>query len=64
MAMIENANDLILVLTASGALFASVMAAIRMSKCYFIRCCFGCLEIKRFVKNKDKEEVEEPNIEV
>jgi len=46
--MIENTEDLILLLGGIGALFASIMGAVRMSRCSFIKC--GCCEIHRVVK--------------
>ena len=46
--VVENTNDLLLIFGGVGALFASIMGAIKMSRCHLIKC--GCCEIHRIVK--------------
>lgn len=51
--MIETTEDMVLLLTACGGLFASAMGAIRLSKCVKIDLCWGCLKIERKLKTTD-----------
>jgi hypothetical protein len=60
--MIENTQDLILLLGGIGALFASIMGAVRMSRCSLIKC--GCCEIHRVVKGGSPRESTEASVQV
>lgn len=51
--MIDTTEDLVLLLTACGGLFAGAMAAIRLSKCVKIDLCWGCLKLERKVKGQE-----------
>ena len=55
--VIENSNDLLLIFGGIGALFASIMGAVRMSRCSLIKC--GCCEIHRVVKGDSPREPRE-----
>ena len=55
--VIENSNDLLLIFGGIGALFASIMGAVRMSRCSLIKC--GCCEIHRVVKGDSPRETRE-----
>jgi hypothetical protein len=56
--VVENSNDLLLIFGGVGALFASIMGAIKMSRCTLIKC--GCCEIHRVVKGDSPRETREP----
>jgi len=49
--VVENSNDLLLIFGGIGALFASIMGAVKMSRCTLIKC--GCCEIHRVVKGSE-----------
>ena len=55
--VVENSNDLLLIFGGVGALFASIMGAIKMSRCHLIKC--GCCEIHRVVKGESPREPRE-----
>jgi hypothetical protein len=55
--VVENSNDLLLIFGGIGALFASIMGAVRMSRCNLIRC--GCCEIHRVIKGESPREPRE-----
>lgn len=55
--VIENSNDLLLIFGGIGALFASIMGAVKMSRCTLIKC--GCCEIHRVVKGDSPRETRE-----
>jgi len=57
MVVVESSNDLLLILGGIGALFASIMGAIKMSRCNLIKC--GCCEIHRVVKGESPREQRE-----
>jgi len=51
MAIVENTQDLVLLLTAIAGLLGSFCAGMRLSKCVYIK--LGPLEIKRKVKSQN-----------
>jgi len=57
--VVENSNDLLLIFGGIGALFASIMGAVKMSRCTLIKC--GCCETAFlkyfFVQEKTKNMV-------
>lgn len=53
-----SVDEIILIMTAAGGLFASVMASIRLSKCVHISVCWDCLVIKRKLKSDPQQENE------
>jgi len=57
MAIVENTQDLVLLLTAIAGLLGSFCAGMRLSKCVYIK--LGPLEIKRKVKSSN---VPSPNV--
>lgn len=46
----ENSSDVIAVATCVGTVAVSVIAAVRYSRCVYIKCC--CMECKRKIKDK------------
>ena len=53
-----NVDEIILIMTAAGGLFASLMASIRLSKCVHISLCWDCLVIKRKLKSETPQETD------